>query len=440
MTDEKKKAKADKLASKGQVDEAVRLYKEAGYPWEAARLLESKGKVKEASGLWREIKGREADAVRCLLSAGLEDEARQVYEPVPENWSEWSDLNREYYERESSSLWFEYIQELVRQGKLGRALRSTLKAEGLFGRGNWEKLVELFRSTAADKEQPELWARLLLENGQHFRNRDPKGNVVDKTPPWEVALAFFRAGLRDDAFKAFDEHGGVQYQAVQSGWWSPKIFVPPDHLTSAELLGLSEFLVRRYVGEKHWSVVYQLIAVDLPVGETSITVWQVLPDDLQREVVKALLEFRFHSTWSGEVPEGKFLEHARDDELSAVLDATNLYLKAKLKDEEIEEYIISYAERIERYDAALYALERLCRFNDAIKFLDEVPPHMIWPQGENTARIAQQYKEKLEFKMKRIRAAGIEKPKTLSREELDEMFALGEITKKEFERMKKDLE
>jgi hypothetical protein len=415
VLDEKKRAKAEKLARKGRIDDAVRMHLEAGYPSQAAWLLKSKGRYKEAGELFRESKDHEAEAVRCFLAAGLEDEARKIYVPVPESWSSWSDLDREYYEGEDSKLWYEHIQKLIHQRELKRALKATLNAEVLFGQGNWGKLVEVFRNTSADTKQPELWAQLLLRDGWRRKSHDEKGNVIDRTSAWEVAMAFFRAGLKDDAFETFNNHG-VDYPALFSGGWcTPKISgMIPDCLATSELPGLVEFLVRRYVAEERMEVVYQLVYQDMPDKKTRVPLWQSLSEDLQMEVIKKLLTFRFHSSWAGKVPEDKSLwELARsqgyDDELSEVLDVTDLYLQAKLRNNDIEECITSYAEQIERYDAAILALERLGHLEDAIAFLDETPSHLIWPYSQDHEKWKQNYREKLEFKLKRARESGIAK-------------------------------
>jgi len=431
--DDKQWRKALRLADKGRIHEAVQLLCDGGFPQQAAALLEEKGRFKDAAEIYRKAKGFESHAVKCFLKAGLEDEALKVYEPVPDCWSQWDKYTRELYETHSSNLWREYIEGLHRRGDLKHALQAFFNAWNVFGRGNREELIEYFRNGGSANSEPEFWAQVLLLYGKEYSRSDGiKGCWVDRTSGWEAALAFFNAGCMEEAFKAFDKHvvsRNFTSVKLETGFreTSPECFADED----ASLL---DFVMTRYIGPEKGDLRVAWLITDFW--------WGHLSPSVQKEAIKHLLcLYPSNGIVDSDHKPLKGAPLYMAQQTVSITKCWGLYEKMRTKDSEIENAIIAYAESIERYDYALWSLERFGRFDEAIRYLGQVPPFLVWQWQyvENAPDIrpeewSENYRQKLEFKLMRTRPP--EKPRPPGMADLDRMLALGEITKEEYEQQK----
>ena len=264
---------------------------------------------------------------------------------------------------------------------------------------------------------------------------------------WSEALRQFKAGDRARALEIFDKHifhspfkgitaaTNLTKEDIQTiVTWSKARIVngTPKEDPEGNLYAFFNYVVDRYCDTKETYELYGLIQklTYCPRGtQRKSSAWPILSPDIQRKVIKQLLSF--------EKPD--YLEFVKEDyrggEVYGIILCLALYHEAGHEDREIEEIIISYAYKREWYDCVLMALEQFGRLREALALFDEVPHHLLFPGCEDPQKEAKKAREKLEFKLKQIHPAEITKAKSYSKEEIERMFALGEITKAEYERM-----
>lgn len=443
MGDEKKKAKADKLAQKGSIDEAVRMYLEADYPLWGAELLKNNGRAKEAAAIYQE-NGDDFWATKCLLDKGLEDHALSVRLPSkywPKNYSELDEQTRERIAKPCSKLWSDYIQELDGKGERLRALTCLLKAQGLLLDSDWDGLVTYFSDKAQSKEELEVWAEVALADKsfdrvafEQYRGHGPQ--------VWEAALAYFKAGDNEKALEIF--HRRIFYMDVQTKGcpyrWAGMSEARPAVMPE-EMFSFLEFIAGRCLSpgtEVSDELVFQLAHFVFFKADKTYELWPKLPADLQRDMIGRLLAYRgqFYK-----IPEEwNSIQRELNLQVAGIGIAWDLYNKLGRQATDVEEKIISHAYELERYDYVLYSLERFGRLEEALQVLDEIPAHLIWPVdyqsgNELPKQKAQEwYRDKLQLKLRRA-GKGRARP-ALTKEDLDRMLALGEITKEEFDKLR----
>ena len=379
-----------------------------------AEKLERRGRYSEAGKLYQEIKQAD-DAVRCYLKAGLEDRALKV---APE----------EYSVEAVSKQWQNYILSLDRNGKRMEAMRCMLTAAGRLYSVEWEMLMKHFDDKACDKNQWGIWAEIRIAHIE--RQRGDYGLTRHEKPNWKEALSFLKAGNKEKAFEIFDRQ--VEFEEVDGGWSTSTLGgIPCDPLTKDDK-SLWETIVRKYLEANNCR----------KLGSLEGWFHDRIPYDLLREVIKSQLVYQ---GWWKEIlgRDGEFLKGAalyRAQQAIGIGIAGRMYLEAGKKDVEIEETIISYAEKIEHYDAVVFSLEQFGRLDEAVRYLEETPAHLIWPDSDKPEEESKRYKEKLEYKLKRMRKTAPDKAASFDKDELARMLALGEITKEEYDKMKRQLE
>lgn len=397
MYDRKKKRKAEKLLQKGKIDKAIKMYCEADLPTGAARLLERVGRHMEAARLYEKTESVR-DAVRCYLKAGMEDAALKLYS--------------DSYDSEISKEWANHIKALAQADKKTEAMGLSLRVCRLLSGGylgenfnDWGDLMSYFRGPMRSNEDAQLWADMLMMSIDLDRRR-----MIIRNPGWEEAIAFLKIGNEQRAFEIFDLN--IVSRTYENGDYRATFISGEEKYESEDVAELIKAVCSRYLAD-HDSVILKSLVDNF---------WKRMPHSLKKELIE--YELRPQMITNNEIGYGtgdKELNHAPgiSERGSEIWRALNLYESLEKKDIEIEQSIISYAEKIERYDQVLYIMEKFGRLREAIKYLGDTPAHIIWPDVNNPDEKSKQYREKLEYKLKRLQKSVSDKTEVLDKDELD---------------------
>lgn len=353
MTDEETiRRKAEKLASKGKMDEAIKLCSDWCQFYLAAQYLEKAGRYREAAERYEQARAP-LEAVRCFLACGLEEQALRVTDA------------------EASGVWRNHIENLEKDGKRGDAFQCMLRVWPL-SQDDWDALMSEFEGRASGGEQLKLWAQVLVED----RRRQNPNDFGRGQPNWREALAFFLAGDETTAYRIFkkniieladDGAGRARRRDLRN--------CLNQVLDAAPFASFMHWLVRQYVaeGESPNPGVLISLACFFDVDAKGTRLWTTLPAELQRRIIRLLCQSWGH--WgidSALDVDGKPLKGAEFFDLkssSAVGDLLSLYRDTGREDHEIEDPISALAKETQHGITWVDYLKTKGRFGDAMTFI-----------------------------------------------------------------------
>ena len=371
----KLKAKAEKLAAKGKIDEAVRVYNEMGCQLDAARLLEDSGRLREAATIFQKHE-QGGNAARCLLKLGLEDEALAVlpgaYPPPGAKY---------YSTTRASKVWRNYIYGLSSSDKT-HALQCMLKASIRLCPTHWQELLKHFGNNISNPTQQELWAEILLTDAK----RDDYGlGQPNRRLAWQEVIAFFKAGNEDRAFKIFKEN--MAYWSDSDGHFQQGVRSAPhdDENADPAMPALLELLIGGgLLPDSGFSArtLDSLANIACDVDREGQTAWSLLPPEIPRGLIKALCNDWFN--WLApnfQDSDGKSFtteESVRLGMMNAFWQCMHLYECLGREDPKVEATVVAFAEKQGRHDLVRGYLEARKTYRKAIDYICSAPPVSVF--------------------------------------------------------------
>lgn len=315
-----------------------------------------------------------------------------------------------------------------------------------------------------------MWADIAMADrdvkiAENLRRGNVESRFLDVSwDAWEAVVALYHAGRQDKAFRVFEDKlhrnlgNDLADAALRKG----------EKMTNEIMFMLSIYQLERvqmYRGEdgrEYYLVdiegVYDFLrfALDkylqdegkvwqawclyrsrLPSPDNEKWLWNLLPEEKQREVIMKVISLKdsYYRPCDNEE-----LKISRADEVQGIILALDAYADLRRKDPEIEETILSYAREHDRYDCVLIALKHFERLEEALALTKEAPAHILFPLSHEPEKETERCRQEIQFKLNRPGRSETTIERTQTIEELEQMYALGEITKAEYEAMKTGLE
>ena len=433
--------RAEKLAKKGRVNEAVQAYIEAGRPSEAGNLLAGNGRFVEAAKLYEEA-DNSLYALEFLLERGLEVEALQVTPRLPKHGFE-----RPEFDSEWSRVWCKHIERLLESGRISDALHWTLEA----GKARhlkdvyWGMICDDLRGRATTQQEREYWADITCE----CRARASDEGKPMERYDWETALACYSAGRREDAFILFNSRlfrpvvdpsrseiaGGLK--VPNDKLWMMFVYdleYCPHEPDADAYSGLLNYALDRYLqNEKTTRQAWHLVWSTLSQRGAPPRLWETLAENTRHLLIRRVLKLELPLPEEFSPYDTQELKLTRINEVEGIMFAWTAYERLGTKETDIEQAIIDRAEELDRFDCVLRSLENFGRYDEALALLEETPPHILYPDAADPEHETARKQQELQFRLKRNRSSGSKQPQPPAREDLDRMLALAEITMAEYE-------
>ena len=452
----KMRQKAKRAEEKGRFEDALGFYRDADLHAEEANLLMRLGRQREAAEAFLGAEHWEAALdlyARAGDTKGVSDALGTAHRVARKKGTPQTTV------AEIAAALADVVIRTARTVGVEPALRLMLEqAPNLSADPGADHFGPLVRSLEPAAEQAglfDLLAEVQLEERKITeRARNPR---LYRAGGWREIITFLKARNAERALEVFKDgcycSGSPEPEELCS-YFNCGIQIMPPHGDEQEVLcslpqaqGFYEGLLAGLCAAEDTGTLWACIELgrNLPVWQP----WRGSPIELRK---RALLILASKIPFVGVLPGQKvpgvqcgppYVEQRCEWSVTLLVLVTDTETKECRR--EVEDAILKRIREYEFWGLVLSTLVDFERYEAALQYLEEIPLSVLFPDAETEA-VAKEAKRKWGERIlwkKKVGSAGgpddLGKPHLPAAVELDHMFALGEITREEFERQRKGL-